>query len=168
MPISNAEMTWMLINRAADLLRSDFIRHDEEELDGITVSQQNVLGAIYVHNNTGVMVKDIATNLNITRGAASQAVESLVQRGLLKRSHSERDRRAVFVQATEKGAKIRKRLSDRLNPIIEGILSDINVTNRESFLEVLKILVERLTEMNTASKSGKSSRQCVSTSQAEE
>lgn len=152
-----AEMAWVLINRAADLLRSDAFRHNGGELDGVTMSQQNVLGVVYVHLNDGVMVKDIASELNITRGAASQTVEALVKQGFLERATSERDRRAVFVRATKKGAAIRKMLSDRLNPILEDILAGVKVKDRDSFMHVLQILVERLSKINAASKDEKKS-----------
>lgn len=157
MSIETAEMTWVLINRAADLMRSDAFRHDGGELNGVTMSQQNVLGVVYVHRTDGVMVKDIASELNITRGAASQTVDALVKLGFLERATSERDRRAVFVRTTKKGAAIRKMLSDRLNPILEDIFASVKVKDLESFMRVLQILVERLSKLNAASKDEKKS-----------
>lgn len=150
------EKAWKLINRAADLLRSDAINVGAGELEKTTASQQNVLGAVYMHSGDGMMVKDIAAELDVTRGAVSQTVESLVKLGMLERVQSDEDRRAVFVRATPKGMKIREKLLDRINPLLREVLAGVSVRDRTAFVTVLELLVQRLTEMNRERKEVKS------------
>lgn len=154
-----AETTWRLINRAADLLRSDAVHAGGIGLETITVSQQNVLGTVYTHPDSGLMVKDIASEINVTRGAVSQTVESLVKLGMLERVQSEEDRRAVFVRATPKGIAIRKKLTKRIHPILNEVLNEVDMMDRESFIRILERLVERLSKVNAEKReSEKSSR----------
>ena len=67
---------------------------------GITVEQFHVLR--YVRRGTESM-SDLASAKNISRPAISQAVEVLVQKGLLSRSEGKQDRRYVELALTKQG-----------------------------------------------------------------
>lgn len=152
-----AEKTWALINRASHLLRSDAFQTGGDELGAVTASQQNVLGAVYTHPDSGLMVKDIAEQINVTRGAVSQIVESLVQLGMLERVQSKVDRRAVFVRVTPKGIAIRKKLVNKINPLLGEVLAEVNAKERAAFLKTLERLVDRIAEMTEKQKIAKKS-----------
>jgi DNA-binding MarR family transcriptional regulator len=77
-----------------------YIRAKATENFDITVEQFHVLR--YVRRGTDSM-SELATAKNISRPAISQAVEVLVNKGLLVRVQSPRDRRYVGLGLTETG-----------------------------------------------------------------
>jgi DNA-binding MarR family transcriptional regulator len=70
-------------------------------------------------------IKDTATMLNITSGAATQLVDSLVRRGLLERCVSNSDRRYVDVELSEAGktffAEFRKAHLNHAHKVLETL-----------------------------------------------
>jgi DNA-binding MarR family transcriptional regulator len=53
------------------------------------------------HHKNGVSVKDIAKFLNVTKGAVSQFIDTLVEKNLVKREEDARDRRLQCIRLTE-------------------------------------------------------------------
>jgi DNA-binding MarR family transcriptional regulator len=76
------------------------IRGQAVQKFGISVEQFHVLR--YVRRGMG-SVSDLATAKNISRPAISQAVNTLVEKGLLSRIQSTRDRRCVDLALTPAG-----------------------------------------------------------------
>jgi DNA-binding MarR family transcriptional regulator len=101
---------------------------------GITVEQFHILR--YVRRGTN-SVSDLAGARNISRPAISQAVEALVQRGLLTRTQDPNDRRHVDLTLTDEGhalldtvfgrtrawmaERMRAMTPDDLSKIVEGM-----------------------------------------------
>jgi DNA-binding MarR family transcriptional regulator len=97
---------------------------------GITVEQFHILR--YVRRGTQSM-SELATARNISRPAISQAVESLVRKGLLTRTHSTGDRRCVELALTGAGSALleamfgqtRAWMSERMRSMTETELGTI-------------------------------------------
>jgi DNA-binding MarR family transcriptional regulator len=67
--------------------------------DGLALSRQQMMILFFVNQSEGVAsVKDIARFLNVTPGAVTQFVDSLVEKQLVKREISALDRRIVNVK----------------------------------------------------------------------
>ena len=81
---------WELLFRNTDLLRDMIDKyHPFKTQNQITVAQIKMLVCITRHEPDGVMLKDIANELELTPGAVSQMVEHLVRLELLERCTSE-------------------------------------------------------------------------------
>jgi len=79
------------------------LRGTAAEQFGITVEQFHILR----HVRKGVVsVSDLAEVKQISRSAISQAVELLVEKGLLARARDLDDRRCVTLSLTEKGSEL--------------------------------------------------------------
>ena len=70
---------------------------------GLTRPQTNILYALS-HGNK-LMVKDVARQMGITSGAATQIIEGLVKAGYVERRHNQKDRRKVQILFCEEGKK---------------------------------------------------------------
>src|SRR5260370_7881041 len=53
------------------------------------------------HHQDGVSVKDIAKFLNVTKGAVTQFIDTLVEKNLVRREEDARDRRLQPIRLTE-------------------------------------------------------------------
>jgi DNA-binding MarR family transcriptional regulator len=84
---------------------------------GITVEQFHVLR--YVRRGTK-SVSELASARNISRPAVSQAVETLVQKGLLSRTPDRRDRRYVELALTPDGDALLDALFGRTRAWMAG------------------------------------------------
>jgi DNA-binding MarR family transcriptional regulator len=90
---------WETVPPLWSMIRSQ-IRATARADFGITVEQFHVLR--YVRRGKE-SVSELAEAKNISRSAISQAVEVLVQKGLVSRSQSEKDRRFVELTLTREG-----------------------------------------------------------------
>jgi DNA-binding MarR family transcriptional regulator len=97
----------------------------------LSFSQINILMRLVHGGNTGV--SEVGSQLGVTNAAASQAVDRLVQLGLIERTEDPDDRRAKKLALTpkgrvliEKGIEVRSQwvegLTDALTPIEQGMI----------------------------------------------
>jgi len=53
------------------------------------------------HKKDGISVKDVAAKLQVTSGAVTQLVDTLIVRGLIERAENPNDRRSILLRATD-------------------------------------------------------------------
>lgn len=99
-----------LVMRTARTLR----RTSQSELEpfGLTPSQSRALGVVSRYGDTPPRLSDIAARLDIAPRSATEVIDSLQERGLVRRTPDPTDRRAVTITLTEEGRAIRKKLAD--------------------------------------------------------
>jgi DNA-binding MarR family transcriptional regulator len=68
---------------------------------GMTITQASVM-MMLLHEGRKTMT-EVAQALGVSRGAATQLLESLTEQGLIRRYQDESDRRIVYVELSEKG-----------------------------------------------------------------
>lgn len=156
-----SDVLWSLIMRTADLSRNYAFNLSEGEFEKVTMAQQHVLSAVYCNPGPGVMVKDIAMQLNLTPGAVSQTVESLVRMGAVERVASEHDRRAVIIRPSPKGMALRELLGKRINPVMKEALTHVTAKERKAFVKVLEMVIENMSELNMCERKARSVRMHV-------
>lgn len=71
---------------------------------GITPTQGQVLTTLRGHKGDGMRLSDIAEALSVTAATASEAVRTLVNKGLVKKTQAVSDARAVKLSLTKLGA----------------------------------------------------------------
>lgn len=86
----------------------------ELEPFGLTPSQSRALGVISRHcdrhGDQPPRLGDIAAHLDIAPRSATEVVDDLEQRGLVRRSPDPSDRRAVTITLTDEGKALRRRI----------------------------------------------------------
>ena len=88
---------YAMLSRIEKLCRKD------AACEGDKTGALPVFAMAFRGENIRVRMTDISRHLMITKPAATQAVNKLVERGLLKRVSDEHDRRVVYIQPTEAG-----------------------------------------------------------------
>ena len=97
-----------------------------------------MLVCIMRHEPGGVMLKDVANELELTPGAVSQMVEHLVRMELLERCASETDRRAVCIKLSRKGKSIRAFHEDFFNRVFSDFMKTVPEEKQKIFAEVMQ------------------------------
>lgn len=116
------EMTryvYSLVNRLSKFSRRQFAGDE-------MFSDPAMMGIIFYPVENGgsrrIRMTDISRQLMVSKPAATQIVNRLVENGLAERIRDEIDRRVVYIQATEKGlALFEARLSERLELLQQAI-----------------------------------------------
>ena len=120
-----------------NLSNSSNICRQSDLPDRLPLSQLRVVGVVYDRHPEGVMLKDIASELNLTPGAISQTVDVLVREGIVERTVSPHDRRAILLKTTENGLKQKEQHSNEISNILRKISSNIAPDEFTTFVKVL-------------------------------
>lgn len=102
---------------------------------GLTPTQSQIL-AVIVGSRSPVGVKAVAEQMAVTIATASEAVATLVDKGLLSKRPDAADRRAVVLALTARGRRESSRASDWPSAIVEAI-DDIPEPERATLLRGL-------------------------------
>ena len=81
-------------------IRGGALRDVKVRFARFSLNQLMLLNSLYSltrDSDSGVPLKTLASGLEVTPATASEMVDTLVRRGILKRRHSEVDRRAVEI-----------------------------------------------------------------------
>jgi DNA-binding MarR family transcriptional regulator len=116
--------------------KSDFLK------EGIPFGQKAALFTITVHGATNV--KQLASLLHVTSGAATQHVEALVQEGLVERTTDANDRRNVIIVLSAKGKSLMKKLEQNRLTMLEALFSDITDQELTAYVNVMEKVNHKL------------------------
>ena len=89
------------------------------------------------HDQEITLIKDIETELNITKSVASNLVKRMVQNGLVELEASPSDKRAKLVRLTDKSRSQMQEVKALFDRIASGLLEGISKEKLAVFEEVL-------------------------------
>lgn len=121
----------------------------EEASDEQLVLSQVKLLLLIARPEQRFKVTDVAEFLGVTNAAASRAIDRLVQRGLIDRSVSLEDRRAVDLSLTAASRALLDRFTEIRNRELLRVLGDFPKDKLEQAAELLDELSVRLAELET-------------------
>jgi DNA-binding MarR family transcriptional regulator len=131
----------MAIGRLSRRLRSTAAARDA----GLTPTAISVL--LSVARTGPTRLSELVDSEGVNPTMLSRVVATMVQDGLLERSHDEGDRRAAWVEATVAGRKLAERMrrerTDAVNVALEA-LSEADRRRIEKALPALEALAEEL------------------------
>ena len=116
----------------------DFKRFMDET--GLSFSQIGVLMRLLHHTSSDL--GGISGELGISNAAASQAVEELVQQGLLTRSEDPSDRRIRQLALTPKGRELIERGIEMRSRWVGELTDSLTPDQQEMIISALKLLTE--------------------------
>jgi len=145
---SDEEVAKILLDWSSIYMRRsmhDFMQYTRTA--GISMAQINVLMWLYYHKSSEVM--RLEEVMQVSRPAASQMVERMVQQGLVCRTESSTDRRARLVTLSERGKEIVEEAINARSKWISELVETFSPEQKISAAKVLKMLSEHMLEMDT-------------------
>lgn len=122
----------------------NFIRYSKES--GLSMSQ---IGALFrIHRVTGG-VSDLGDNLGISKAAASQMLERLVQQELILRTEDPNDRRSKQIVLSEKGCRTLQESMDARQEWLNDLAVTLSTSEKEQIISALNILIEKTKQIET-------------------
>ena len=82
-------------------------------------------------------MSSIAAKLKITVGSLTTSMNSLVKKGYVKRERSEKDRRVVFIQLTNKGRMAYHHHAEFHRQMTEAVIAELNENETEVLVKAL-------------------------------
>jgi DNA-binding MarR family transcriptional regulator len=137
---TRAQLQEQLLNHLGYISRSISAPHSFSFGEIVLTKPLITIFFFVAHHKDGVSVKDIAKFLNITKGAVSQFIDTLVEKNLVKREEDARDRRLQRIRLTEfaegRFDQFKKSYYLSLNKLFDA-LNDQEVEQLVSLLEKL-------------------------------
>ncbi len=111
-------------------------------VSGITGSQFFVLQKINAQGR--LTVSEVADKLSVSLSAITALVDRLVQAGLVVRSRDEKDRRLVWLEATDKGKEILGRCIESRRQVAAKYFGRLSDQDLEKLLEIYEKVLATL------------------------
>lgn len=111
---------------------------------GISVSQCYALQALGEHGT--LTMQDLARHLHLAISTVSRVIDSLVDKALVERQTSSRDRRVCQVTLTASGNALLQRLQGELIAREQAVLQHIPAASREHVISAITELSRAVTD----------------------
>lgn len=102
----------------------------------ITMAQLHTIMSIY--NRGEVSMTELSDLTNVSPPSASVMVDRLVEKGILVREHSERDRRKVMVKISPKAVKGIQQIEEGILQSFADLVDDIGPETAKKWCEVIE------------------------------
>jgi DNA-binding MarR family transcriptional regulator len=131
---------WVLLRQVPNLVArcedQVFSKH------GLTTERHAVLMAIR-QIDSPVRPTDVARWLDLSVNSVSMIIDRMVKAGLVKRTRDRKDRRTVFLTATEKAEKAYVRSSAAGWELIQEILTPLSDKDKRTLIKLLEALRDK-------------------------
>jgi DNA-binding MarR family transcriptional regulator len=107
---------------------------------GLSFSQINILMRLVHGGSTGV--SEIGEKMGVTNAAASQAIDRLVEKGLIERTEDPDDRRAKLLTLTSEGSALIAKGVEARGKWVECLTDTLTLPQQESIISALTLLTE--------------------------
>lgn len=140
--------------RIQQFMFSTFARLESEKEEGrgqeLSLSQFKLL--MTVRHGGETTVKDLAEKLGVSPPSVSVMVDKLVERNLLTRERSERDRRRVVIRVSPGESAYLNRIEEKMLRVFVQLVEDVGPETAKKWEEVLtrvdEVLDQRLQSKN--------------------
>ena len=105
---------------------------------GLSFSQISILMRLLHGGNAGI--SEIGAQLGVTNAAASQAVDRMVQMGLIERTEDPDDRRAKRLALTQKGRALIEQGIEVRSQWVEGLTDALTPEQQSMIISALTLL----------------------------
>lgn len=133
-PLKKALLDWA--NTFMEYSLNDLTRYAHSI--GLSLAQMSIL--MHLHYRGACEVTHFSESLKISRAAASQMIDRLVQQGVVQRYLNPQDRRVRMVDLTDFGKKIVKASKEVQVDWVNELVNRISEKDREQFLVMLNRL----------------------------
>ena len=137
----DANIVWRQMFMASDRMRDIGASDFEPLLANMTFNQLRMIKIVYQLNREfpdGVTLKVLAESLSITPAAASEMVDALVRKDMLRREHNPQDRRAVAITLAPASLKKFQECERTFNRLTADFLNGLTAEERDAFVKTVE------------------------------
>ncbi len=117
---------------------------------GLTPTQGQILALLCSKVKSGMRLSTIANELGVTAATTSDAVTTLVEKGLVQKTKAVDDGRAIAISLTTQGQNVAAQVADWPDFLLEAV-SELSELEQEVFLRGLIKMIRKLQEQRQIS-----------------
>ena len=117
---------------------------------GLTPTQGQILTLLRSKSLGGMRLSELANQLGVSAATSSDAVTTLVEKGLVQKCKAVDDGRAIAISLTPKGQQIAAQTSDWPDFLLDAV-GELSETEQEVFLKGLIKMIRKLQEQKQIS-----------------
>lgn len=117
----------------------------DAELQGLTPTQGQILALLNAKTDLEMRLSEVADGLATTPATASEAVATLVEKGLAQKCRAADDGRAIAIALTERGRRKAKQVSN-WSEFLRSAIDGLSLEEQEVFFRYLLKLIQLLQE----------------------
>lgn len=102
---------------------------------------------ILINSKSKIRLNDLADKLGVEAPTVTRKTQELEAAGLIKKNRADDDRRSVYIEVTEKGRDLYKKIKIARQKISERALSDWNDADRQNFVSLFAKYINSLNNL---------------------
>ncbi len=106
---------------------------------GLSATQFMILNTV---PKQGMTLSELARNLNLSPATLNETVNSLAERGLVRRTRHTTDARKINICATEEGEEMQNSASQEFHAFISNLFGRMSETRRQGLLAGLEQMIQ--------------------------
>lgn len=143
LPQSFERDIWPLLQQLGGLLGRSQLYEWATERSGVSIERPSMTILVTLAMEGRAMrVGDIALQMGVEGPHVTRHINKLKQRELVKSIVDTADARARLVDLTERGATVAQRYQDALFGLLDDVIQDWDLEQRQAFTDSLKVLTE--------------------------
>lgn len=132
------EINYLLGEIYNDIMKIEEYSLKKGEFNDLSITEIHTIEAVGMYNFR--TMSEISSDLEITMGTLTTAVDKLVRKGYMERNRSDIDRRIVKISLTRRG-KLAYRIHEKFHrDMVKGIVDDFTVEEEKVLTNALKKL----------------------------
>ena len=139
-------LVWQDLFRIVDSIRVHSSDNRDKQFFSLTFNQLRMIHRVYTYqtenDGRGISLKALAVRLGITPAAASEMVDTLVRKSVLKRNVDAADRRAIAIVVSEELQKHFQAREDEFSACCADLLSILSAEEQTFFTQIAGRLAE--------------------------
>ena len=133
----------VLINKIANQLKR---KMDKEMNENYNLTKTQSLVLSYINSNKEIYQKDIEKRFSIRRSTATEILNLMEKRNLIKRTPSKIDKRLNNIEITEEGIKLEKVGKEKIKELEKHITKSLTKEEKKELIRLLEKVEQNLLE----------------------
>ncbi|MEH7224045.1 MarR family transcriptional regulator [Bacillus sp. JJ1566] len=115
---------------------------DDMMKNNISITEFSVLEVLF---HKGIQtIQQIGKSVLITSGSMTYVIDKLEQKGLLRRSACQEDRRAIHVSLTDAGNEIMNKIMPEHEGFVDNVFDSLNANEVDTLIDLLQRVKEKV------------------------
>ena len=133
----------ILINKIANQLKR---KMDKEMNENYNLTKTQSLVLSYINSNKEIYQKDIEKRFSIRRSTATEILNLMEKRNLIKRMPSKIDKRLNNIEITEEGIKLEKVGKEKIKELEKHMTKSLTKEEKKELIRLLEKVEQNLLE----------------------
>jgi DNA-binding MarR family transcriptional regulator len=112
---------------------------------GITMHQFHLL--MYLKKSGRMKVTDLGNLMLVSMPTASRMLNTMCDKGLVKKTGDAKDRRLSYVELTSEGERVVEQAHARQRDVLAEVMEEMPASEMESFLGIMEKIADKLTSL---------------------